>query len=173
VERGGFIVTSPRGRVSGDTISLGWQAVAGATEYDAVVQDEEGKVVTGVLTEQTSEVLRAAVPWREPFPEDHGPALPPGRYVVEVTAHAPVVEKARSAFEVASPEQVARLERALGAIAARADRALAPLAQAHYALREGWLERARALSDEAASARPNDPEVEVLRRHIAARMGTR
>jgi hypothetical protein len=75
---------------------------------------------------------------------------------VEVVARGPVEDTARRAFEVATPEALARLSAAYAEIARRAEPPLSTLAQAVFALRDGWPGEARGLAAAYAAARPDD-----------------
>ena len=87
-----------------------------------------------------------------------------------MTAKGAVTETARSAFEIADDTAGARFGRGLKGIAARAKDPLRSLAQAHYALREGWLDRAREFAEAVSALAPDDPEVSLLLRYLDSRL---
>ncbi len=163
VERGGFVVRTPAGRIVERRPGMEWEPVAGATRYDVSVLDEEGvRLWSGASA-------AASIAWPHGVPD----AREGGRYVVEVVARAPVEETARRAFDVASAADRARFDLAMASIERRGGTPLAALAKAHFALRAGWLAAADASLARYLAARPDDARALSLRRHLDGVLGRR
>lgn len=163
VERGGFAVHAPAGRIAERRPAIEWESVAGATRYDVSVLDEGGVRLWSAPTATPSTTWPSGVP----------DAREGGRYLLEVVARAPIEETARRAFDVASAADRERFDRAMATIERRGGAPLAALAQAHFALRGGWLAAADASLARYLSARPDDAHARALERHLDGLLGRR